>query len=272
MGDLTQYINQLTEIIVASLPKLAQALAVLVIGFWIIKRIVNIVKKSLEKANFSADITPFLISMLSVAMKVMLLFSAAGIVGIDTASFIAVLAAAGFAVGLALQGSLSNFAAGVIILVFRPYRVGDWVEVHEKFGKVEEIQIFNTIIATPGHKTLIIPNGQIIDNIVTNFSTKGSTRIELTVTMPYEESFPKVRDIILGELKDLPGVLSDPAPEVGILEYDSHNVILAVRPYVNPDDYWEVSFEAYKRVKAAFNRNNVKVAYSEGVELGPIGD
>ena len=272
MGELSGYLNQLTEIIVASIPKLAQAIAVLIIGFWIIKRLVNFVQKALSKANFSADIAPFLVSILSVALKVMLLFSVAGIIGIDTASFVAVLAAAGFAVGLALQGSLGNFAAGVIILVFRPYKIGDWVEVHDKFGKVEEIQIFNTLIVTPGRKTLIIPNGQIIDNIVTNFSAKGNTRIEMKVTMPYEESYPKVREIILQELKEIPGVLVDPAPEVGILEYESHNIVLAVRPYVNPDDYWDVSFEGYKRIKAAFHRNNIKVAYSEGVELGPIGD
>jgi len=272
MEELTGYLNQITEIVVASIPALAQAIAVLIIGFWVIKRIVTFVQKALDKANFSADISPFLVSILSVALKVMLLFSVAGIVGIDTASFVAVLAAAGFAVGLALQGSLSNFAAGVIILIFRPYKVGDWVEVHDKFGKVEEIQIFNTLIITPGRKTLIIPNGQIIGNIVTNFSAKGNTRIEMKVTMPYEESYPKVRDIILQELKGIPGVLEDPAPEVGILEYESHNIVLAVRPYVNPDDYWGVSFEAYQRIKAAYNRNNIKVAYSEGVELGPIGE
>ena len=185
---------------------------------------------------------------------------------------LAVLAAAGFAVGLALQGSLSNFAAGIIILLFRPYKVEDWIEVEGKFGQVEEIQIFNTIMVTPGRKTLIIPNGQIVDNIVTNFSRKGYIRIELNVTMPYNESFPRVRAVIQKELSAIAKVLKDPVPEVGIEAYDSHNLLLAVRPYVIPDDYWEVTFEAYERIKAAFNREGIKVAYSEGVELGPIGE
>ncbi len=270
--DITNYWDTVIQLIIEYAPNFIKAIAVLVVGFWIIKRIGMVARRSLEAAKFSADLRPFLLSILDIGLKVLLIFSVAGIVGIETASFVAVLAAAGFAIGLALQGSLGNFAAGVVILVFRPYKVGDWVEVHEKFGKVQEIQIFNTIIATPGSKTLIIPNGQIIDNIVTNFSAKGFIRMELEVTMPYAESFPKVKQIIETELVSIEKVLRDPAPEVGILSYDSHNIILAVRPYVYPDHYWEVSFEAYEKIKAAFHRHDVQVAYSEGVELGKIGD
>ncbi len=272
MNEVTSYWDSFVNIIVSYSPNVLKAIAVLVIGFWIIKRLGMIVQKSLEAAKFSADLRPFILSLLDIGLKVLLIFSVAGIVGIETASFVAVLAAAGFAIGLALQGSLGNFAAGVVILVFRPYKVGDWVEVHEKFGKVEEIQIFNTIILTPGRKTLIIPNGQIIDNIVTNYSAKGFIRMELSVTMPYSESFPKVKAIIEKELESIEDVLKDPTPEVGILNYDSHNITLAVRPYVYPDNYWEVSFEAYEKIKAAFNRHGIQVAYSEGVELGTIGD
>ena len=270
--ELNSFWDTFQNLVFTYAPSVLKAVAVLVIGFWVIKRLVALVRRSLEAANFSADLRPFILSILDIGLKVLLIFSVAGIVGIETASFVAVLAAAGFAVGLALQGSLGNFAAGVVILVFRPYKVGDWVEVHEKFGKVEEIQIFNTIIVTPGRKTLIIPNGQVIDNIVTNFSAKGYIRMELEVTMPYAESFPKVRDIILKELSSMDNVLKDPEPEVGILEYDSHSITLGVRPYAYPDDYWEVSFEAYEKIKAAFNKNNIKVAYSEGVEMGVIGN
>ena len=270
--EISTYWTTIQNMILEYAPSFIKAIVVLVIGFWVIKRLVGLVRKSLEAANFSADLRPFILSILDVGLKVLLIFSVAGIVGIETASFVAVLAAAGFAVGLALQGSLGNFAAGVIILVFRPYKVGDWVEVHEKFGKVEEIQIFNTIIVTPGKKTLIIPNGQIIDNIVTNYSAKGFIRMELEVTMPYAESFPKIKKIILEELASIPKILKEPEPEVGILTYDSHSIVVGVRPFAYPDDYWEVSFEAYEKIKAAFNRNEIKVAYSEGVEMGDIGD
>ena len=272
MEQLSTYSEMLIDFAVLYVPKLLTAIAVLIIGFWLVKRIGRFLQLSLDKANFGKDISPFLVSIADVGLKILILLVAAGIVGIETASLVAVLAAASFAVGLALQGSLGNFAAGIIILVFKPYKIGDWIEVKEKFGKVDSIQIFNTIIITPGRKTLIVPNGQVIEDVVTNFSAKGFIRMELNVTMPYAESFPKTKAIILDVLKDIPQVMSDPAPEIGIETYDSHSIVLAVRPYALPDDYWEVTFIVYEKIKAAFNANDIKVAYSEGVELGPIGN
>lgn len=252
-------------------PKLVGAILVLCLGFWVIGKIGILVSRTLERSNFSPEISSFIASLVNVGLKVMVLLSAAGIIGFDTTSLVAVLAAAGFAVGMALQGGLGNFASGILILVFKPYLVNDWIEIDGKFGKVEEIQIFNTIMVTPGLKTLIIPNGQITDNIVTNYSRKNFIRMELNVTMPYEESYPKVEKIIMDVLTNTPGVLKTPEPEVGIETYDSHNMVIAVRPYVIPDDFWDVTFNTHRRIKAAFNEHNIKVAYSEGVELGPIG-
>ena len=271
MDQVNTYMQKIIEMIIEFAPTFLLAIAVVVIGFWIAKKMVTLLEKALVKANLSQDIVPFICSMANVLLKVIILLSAAGIVGIETASLVAVLAAAGFAVGMALQGSLGNFAAGIIVLIFKPYKVGDWIEVAEKFGQVEEIQIFSTIIGTPGRKTLIIPNGQVIEDVVTNFSKKGFIRIELNVSMPYAESFPKVRTIILDAIKDVPNVMKEPTPEVGIETYDSHNIILTVRPYTQPDHYWQVTFDAYEAIKAAFNENNVQVAYSEGIELGKIG-
>ncbi len=272
METLQDYLTLGVEMLMSYLPKVVLAVLVLLVGFWLIKRLRGLLSRSFERAQLDEAVAPFLLSLVDIGLKIMLLFSAVGILGVETASFLAVLAAAGFAVGLALQGSLGNFAAGVIILLFRPYRVGDWVEIQDKFGKVEEIQIFNTHIVTPGQKVLIIPNGQVIEGIVTNFSTKGFIRIELNVTMPYEESFPRVRDIILQVLKETPKVRQELEPEVGIESFDSHNVILAVRPYVDPDDFWEVTFAVHERIKKAFHDSNIKVAYSEGVEIGVIGE
>ncbi len=271
MDQINNYWQTIVDMAVKYVPNLLLAAAVLIIGFWIVKKISQVVRKSLARAKFNNEITPYIISILEIGLKIMVVLSAAGIVGIETASLVAVLAAAGFAVGMALQGSLGNFAAGVIILIFKPYKVGDWVEVKDKFGKVEEIQIFNTIVATPGQKTLIIPNGQVIDDVVTNLSNKGSVRLELNVTMPYEESYPRVKEIIMDVLTQTPKVMKDPAPTVGIETYDSHNIVLAIRPFVDPDDYWEVTFDAYARIKKAFNENSIRVAYSEGVEIGSIG-
>ncbi|MEL7220496.1 MAG: mechanosensitive ion channel family protein, partial [Bacteroidota bacterium] len=235
------WMDKLIEVALTYGPPILLAIFMLFVGLKIIKRLQALAYKALEKAGISESLVPFLSSVVGIGLKVLLFLAVAGVVGIDTASFVAILAAASFAVGLALQGSLSNFAAGIIILIFRPYKVGQWIEVCDKFGKVEEIQVFNTIMVTPGNKTLIIPNGQVVDNIVTNYSERGYARLELEVTMPYGESFPKVKAIIFEVLRNTPGVLNDPEPEVGIETFDSHSIVVTARPYVSPDDYWPVT-------------------------------
>ncbi len=272
MDNAEFYFEYFIENVVPVLANLAGAVALLVIGFWLIKRVRRVVDVALNRAGFEKAIVTFLSSFLNIALKVFLLIIVAGVVGVDTAALVGVLAAAGFAVGLALQGSLSNFAAGILILVFKPYQVDDWIALEDQFGRVKTIQIFSTIIVTPGLKTLVVPNGMIIDGILINYSKKGQVRLELNVTMPYSESYPKVEGLIQTVLADTPGVLADPAPEIGIEAFDSHSLVLAVRPYVRPDDYWPVTFEVYRRIKHAFSEAGVEVAYSEGVELGRIGN
>lgn len=272
MNDFNDIAEKGMEFIMHYGPKLLMAIVVLIVGFWIIKKLNQVLTKSLQKSPLSPEIRSFLGSLVSIGLKVLLFFTVAGLVGIETTSFVAIMAAAGFAVGMALQGSLGNFAAGIIILLFKPYKVGDWVMIQEKFGKVTDIQIFNTIVETPGYNLLIIPNGQVIEGIVTNYSSKGFVRLELEVTMPYSESFPKVRDIILKATSGVEQVLKSPATDVGILDFDSHNVIVSVRPYCLPDDYWEARFQVYAAIKKAFSENGIDVAYSEGVEMGKIGN
>ena len=269
---LTKYWDQLIDFCVTFAPKLIMAVVVLVVGFWIIKRIIALFKLTLSKANLGPEISGFFISFANIALKIAVLLFAASFLGFEMTSIVGILAAASFAVAFALQGSLANLASGILIMVFRPYKIGDMVEVNGRFGKVEDIKIFSTVLSTPGLKTLIIPNGKISEDTIINFSSKGAIRLELNVTMPYEESFPKVKEVILETLKNNQLVLEDPAPEVGIESFDSHNIILSVRPFVLPDNYWEGIFESHRMIKAAFNNNNIKVAYSEGVEIGPIGE
>lgn len=268
---LAQYCDKAMDFAMAFAPKLLGAILLLVIGFWLVKKVAGLFAISLEKAKFSKDVAPFLVSFTNMALKVVVLLAAANIVGIETTSIVGILAAAGFAVGLALQGSLSNFAAGILIMIFKPYKIGDIVEVNGKFGKVEDIHIFNTVLTTPGFKTQIVPNGKVIEGTITNYSSKGAIRIELNVTMPYMESYPRVKQVVMEALADVPIVLKDPVPEVGIERFDSHNILVAVRPFVKPDDYWEGIFEVHQAVKAAFHRNDIKMAYPDGVELGEVG-
>jgi small conductance mechanosensitive channel len=265
------YCDKAMDLAVSFAPKLLAAILLLIVGFWLVKKLAQLFALSLERANFSREVSPFLVSFGNIALKIVVLLAAASIVGIETTSIVGILAAAGFAVGLALQGSLSNFAAGILIMVFKPYKLGDIVEINGKFGKVEGIHIFNTILTTPGLKTQIVPNGKIIEDTITNFSTKGAVRLELNVTMPYLESFPKVKDVLLHAIQQVPLVLREPATEIGIERFDSHSIVLAVRPFVKPDDYWEGIFEVHRAVKMAFHEQNVQIAYSEGIELGAIG-
>ena len=272
MENLEELIPKLIDFSLELGPKLLMAIVSLVIGFWLVKKAKKLIAFPIEKAKLGPGVSNFIISILDVVLKIAVVLFAASFLGFQTSSLVAVIAAASFAVGLALQGSLSNFAAGILVMVFKPYKTGDWIGVQEKFGKVEEIQIFNTILMTPGHKTLIIPNGQIIDDVVTNYSEKGIIRLELNVHIPYAADFPAIKTLIIKTLKDVPKVLQDPAPEVGIETFDSHNIVLAVRPYSYPDDYWDVHFASNEAIKNAFHKAKVKVAYSEGVELGEIGE
>lgn len=271
MENVEEYINLIVTGAVTYGLRIIAAILVVIIGMKIVSRLSKIVKRMIERSALSSEVSGFLATLFDLVFKAFLILMVAGFLGIDTASLVAVLAAASFAVGLALQGSLSNFAAGILILLFKPYKVGNYVEIQEKFGKVTEIQIFNTIMETPGNKTLIIPNSKVIDGIISNISLKGNIRIEMSVTMPYSEDYEEVRAVIKRVLQSNPLILKDPLPEVGILEYDSHNIILAVRPFVLPEDYWEVQFQVYAQIKRAFHEAGISVAYSEGVEIGKIG-
>ncbi len=271
MENFDKYSLMAMDMVVTYVPRILMAIFALMVGFWLVKKVHRLVAVSMERSNMAPEIRSFATSFLDVAMKVAVILFVASILGFQLTSLVAILAAAGFAVGMALQGSLGNFAAGIMILGIKPYRVGDWVEIQDKFGQIEAIQIFNTTMTTPGQKTLIIPNGQVMEGVITNFSTKEHIRLELQVTMPYAESFPVVKEIIRESLRGVSNILEYPEPEIGIESYDSHNIVIAVRPYILPEHYWEVTFDAYSRIKDGFNKNNIKVAYSEGVELGPIG-
>jgi small conductance mechanosensitive channel len=271
VDTFAKYGEMAKDSVITYLPKIFFAILIYMIGMWVVKKLLSLLDGMISKSGLSTELSGFTMSIASLAMKFVVILAAAGVLGFQVSSLIGILAGVVFAVGLALQGFLGNFAAGITIVFFKPYRVGDWVMVSEMFGKVKSIEIFNTILTTPSDKTLIIPNGQITDNIITNYSTVGKMRLELQVTMPYEEDFPRVKGIIEDSLKKVPLIIQEPEPLVGIESYDSHNIVVSVRPYIIPDDYWEVRFSALSAIKRAFSENNIKVAYSEGVELGPIG-
>jgi small conductance mechanosensitive channel len=264
------YYSRVIDFIHGFLPEVLQAIIILLVGFWLINKIISPLSTLVQRLDMSTESKSLLVSSIDILLKVILFLIVASLFGFNTASFVAVLLAIGFVIGMALQGSLGNFAAGIIVLLFKPYKVEDWIELDGKFGKVSEIHIFYTNVITPGNKKLIIPNGEMINGIVTNYSEGDHIRIEQEVMIPYSEDFPKVRDIILQVLKNIDKVLNDPTPEVGILRFDTQSVVVSVRPYVLADDYWEVYYESYAKIKEAFHEHNIGFAYKDGT-VGKIG-
>ena len=252
-----------TKIIIAGL--------VLWIGLKIVKKLHQTIEKVMVKAGVSDNIRPFLLNIIDITLKATVIFIALSILGADLSGLVALVAAIGFAVGMSLQGSLGNFASGLLILTLKPYKVDDWIQLGDKFGRVTEIMIFNTKLVTPGQKVLIVPNSKITDDIVTNYSEKGVIRLEIDVHIPYEENWSEVRQILSKAINNVPKVLKKPAVEIGIADFDSHSLLIMVRPYVKPDDYWEVTFSAHEALKKALYENQIKVPYSEGIEFGKFG-
>ncbi len=272
MDKINEYSSLALDNIIKFAPSVIGAILILWIGFKVIKKLISLVEKLLQKSNLSDSIRPFILSILSVILKVAVILAAAGVAGVDLSIFATIIGASVLAIGLSLQGSLGNLASGLLVLSLKPYKVGDWIDIDGRFGKVSEIGIFHTTVITPGNKTLIIPNSKATSDVITNYSEKDVIRLEIDITMPYSESYPKVKKIILNAIEPITDILNEPKTEIGIEGYDSHSVQVAVRPYVHPDNYWEVTFACYENIKKAFSENNIQVAYSEGVELGSIGE
>ncbi len=270
--DYAKYWDEFVDWLVHYIPKIVIAAIILTVGWFVIKKLQRLLHKAIERSSIDNEISSLLQSISVIALKFLLFLVVVPILGFELSAIFGLLAAIGFAVGLALQGFLGNFASGLTIVFFKPYRVGDWVEISDSFGKVRDIQIFNTILKTPGDKTLVIPNGQVTDNIITNFSTEGRIRLEITIPIGYEQNFPKIQEIIKKALNDLGDLLmSKPAPSIGIESYDSHNIMVTVRPFIEPDDFWEATFKVNQAIKRAFSENGIEMSYSEGIENGPIG-
>lgn len=258
--DLSNKIGDLIGQAIDWAPKLVGAIIILIIGFWIVGMITKMIGKAMDRSGLDKDVQPFLKSLVSVLLKVLVVITAASAVGVEVTAFAALIAAAGLAIGMALQGTLGHFASGVMILIFKPYRVGDLVDLQGQVGHVQEIQVFNTVLTSLDNKKVIIPDGIATSGIMTNLSTEGKLRVDLNVAMPYEEDFDKVQGIIKTALAKVTNKMAD-EPTIEIEKFDENNVLLAVRPYATPENYWDVYFQSYREIKKAFGEAGITVAY-----------
>jgi small conductance mechanosensitive channel len=256
--------DALSEMITTYAPRVIGAILTLVIGFWIVAKITDTLRKGMQKRGFDPTIRPFLASLVNVGLKVLLLLSVASMFGIETTSFVALFGALAFAIGMALQGSLGHFASGILVLVFKPYKVGDLVEIGGgQVGTVKAIQVFNTILVTLDNKHIIVPNGVVTSNVITNISGQGIIGVELTFGIGYGDDIDQARAIILRVGKECPTILEEPAQAVVVAELADSSVNLATRPFCKSEHYWETLFYMQEHVKKAFDAEGVSIPFPQ---------
>lgn len=239
------------------------AIAILIIGRWVAKIVRNMVARIMEKGKVDPTIVSFTRHLTNIALMAFVIIAALGQLGVHTASFIAIIGAAGLAVGLALQGSLANFAAGFLIILFRPFRVGHFIEGAGVAGIVEEIQIFNTQLRTADNKTVIIPNGRLTSDNIVNWSAKGTRRVDMTFGIGYEDDIDKARSIAADILASDERVLKDPPPQIALSELADSSVNFVARPWVASGDYWGVYFDTMEAIKKRFDAEGVSIPYPQ---------
>jgi small conductance mechanosensitive channel len=263
LQDSGQYVDTLINLFVVWGPKLVGAILALLIGLWLANMIASGLSRRMEKSEVDPSLRPFLKSLVSTLLKILVVVSVLGMVGIQMTSFIAILGAAGLAVGMALSGTLQNFAGGVMILIFKPFKVGDVIEAQGYTGAVNAIQIFNTILKTPDNKTVIIPNGGLSTSSMVNYSTEPTRRVDWTFGIAYGDDIDKAKQVLSELLTSNDKVLQDPAPFIELGELADSSVNFTVRAWVNAADYWTVHFYMLEKVYRRFGEAGLNIPFPQ---------
>ncbi|MEM8506886.1 MAG: mechanosensitive ion channel domain-containing protein [Bacteroidota bacterium] len=270
MEDAQKWIDKGIEFIAEYGPRVIGAILIFIIGSWILKRSMGALRKVMAKSKYDESLQRFLLNLLSWTLKIVLALVVISALGVDVTTFAAVIAAAGLAVGLALQGSLSNFAGGVLIMIFKPYKIGDLIEAQGVLGVVKEIEIFTTKLTTPENKLAIVPNGAMANGNIVNYTAEGKIRVDTVIGVAYEEDIKQTKEVLLNVLTSNPKVLRDPAPSVNVLELADSSVNFAVRPFCKPEDYWDVYFATYEGCKLALDEAGIEIPYPHEVEIQKV--
>jgi len=261
--DAAALTSKIYELLTVYGLRVVAAIAILIIGRMVAGAICNLIRRVMIKGGTEETLVKFVSSLSYVALLAFVVIAALNQLGIQTASFIAVLGAAGLAIGLALQGSLSNFAAGVLMIIFKPFKAGDLIEGAGITGVVEEIQIFTTQLKTPDNKTIIVPNSSMMGDIITNFNTKGTRRVDWVFGIGYEDDIDKARQVIQEILGADERVFKDPKPFVAVSELADSSVNFVTRAWSTADDYWGVYFDTMESVKKRFDAEKISIPYPQ---------
>ncbi len=242
---------------------LLMALAILIVGRQLVKLILRLITVALEKSKVEDTVRIFVTNLLNTLLMILVFIAAINQLGIETTSIIAVLGAAGLAIGLALQGSLSNFAAGILIVIYRPYKVGDYIEAGNHAGTVKDIQIFSTVLKTPDNKIVVVPNGSIMNGSIVNYSGQDTRRVDLIISCSYEDDIDKVRSVLEDILKKEKRILKDPKPQIAVAELADSSVNFIFRPWVKRTDYLPVYYSLLEEVKKRFDKEGISIPYPQ---------
>lgn len=243
--------------------KILIALLIYWIGKFVIDNLYKVVQKALERRSVEKSINTFLLSLIRVVLMLLLIVTIIGVLGINTSSFVALFASAGVAIGMALSGTLQNFAGGVMILLFKPYKVGDIIEAQGVMGTVKEIQIFNTLLITGDNKTIIIPNGKLSNEMVTNYTKAGTRRVEWMIGIAYGDDFDMAKELLSRYIEDDKRILTQPEPTIALNNLADSSVQILVRAWVKSDDYWNVLFDMNERVYKEFGEHKLSFPFPQ---------
>ena len=260
---MEEIVNKVYQLLTVYGLKVLAALAIFIIGRWVAKGIRKVVERIMNKSNVDPTLISFTANLAYIGMLAFIIIAALGQLGIQTTSFIAVLGAAGLAIGLALQGSLSNFAAGFLLIIFRPFKVGDLIEGAGVFGVVEAIQIFTTQLKTADNKTVIVPNAKLTDDNIVNWTVKGTRRVDMVFGIGYEDDIDKARSLMAEIIAADDRILKTPEAQIAVSELADSSVNFVVRPWVKVSDYWGVYFDLMEKIKKAFDANGVSIPFPQ---------
>lgn len=261
--SLDTFLSKMIDLGISAGSKILLAIVVFIVGRWIVRRLNKLLARILERRHVEASLSTFVKSLVSITLTLLLIIIVIGVLGIETSSFIALFASAGVAIGMALSGTLQNFAGGVMILLFKPFKVGDTIEAQGQSGTVREIQIFNTILATPDNKIIIIPNGGLSTGLMKNYSREATRRVDWEFGIAYGDDYTKAKAVI-ARLLDADGrVLKDPAYFIALTSLGESSVNIVVRAWVNAGDYWGVYFDMNEKVYKTFAEENLNIPFPQ---------
>ncbi len=263
MEQLDQYLNLGREWLLTYGPNLLVALIILIAGRLVVKWVTRLTRKALRRSGMDDTLILFLDKLIYYTLLVAVVLAAADQLGIKTTSFLAILGAAGLAVGLALKDSLSNFASGVMLILFQPFRVGDVVSTAGVTGKISSISIFNTVLNTADNQKIIVPNSAITSDVITNITANPTRRLDLVIGIGYDDDIRTAKDILEGIIRDDKRILDDPAPTIALGELGASSVDLLVRPWVRTEEYWDVRADLLERIKITFDQKGITFPYPQ---------